>query len=83
MLPIIAWTPYSSEIERKSDKMHHLVFEKLENWLSDRWSIYRPLDPEKSFFDLKKISLKQTNLCIAIRLKKSFFYLWKFLDCFF
>ena len=38
---------------------------------------------EKSFFDTKKISLKQRNLCIAIRSKKSFFDLKKSLDCFF
>ena len=41
------------------------------------------LHPERSFFDLKNISLNQTNLCIAIRPKKSFFNLKKFLDCFF
>ena len=31
----------------------------------------------------KKFSLNQTNLCIAIRSKKSFFDLKEFLDCFF
>ena len=39
--------------------------------------------PEKTFFDSKKISLNQTNLYIAIWLKKSFFDLKKFLYCLF
>ena len=34
--------PHSSKMERKSNKIHHLVFEKLENRFSDRWLIYRP-----------------------------------------
>ena len=39
--------------------------------------------PRKKFLWLKKIVLNQTNLFIAIRSKKSFFDLKKFLDCFF
>ena len=39
--------------------------------------------PEKSLIDSKKISLNQTNLCIATPSKKSFFDLKKFLVCFF
>ena len=39
--------------------------------------------PEKSFFDSNEISLNQINLCIAIQLKKNFFDLKKFPDCFF
>ena len=39
--------------------------------------------PKKSFFDSKKISLNQTNLCIAIQSRKTFFHLRKFLDYFF
>ena len=45
--------------------------------------ISRKMQPEKSFFDSKKTSLNQTNLCIAVRSKKAFFDLNKFLDCFF
>ena len=39
--------------------------------------------PKESFFDSKKISLNQTNLCIALRSKKGFFGLKKSFDCFF
>ena len=45
------------------------------------FSVY--VHPEKSIFDLNKISLNQANLCIVIRSKKSFFDLEKFLDCFY
>ena len=38
------------------------------------------MDLEKSFFNLKRISLNKTNLCIAIRSKNSFLDLKKFLD---
>ena len=41
---------------------------------------YLSVHPEKSFFHLKTISLTQKNVCIAIRTKKCFFDLKKYLD---
>ena len=31
------FNPLWSEIKRESDKIHYLVFERFENWCSDRW----------------------------------------------
>ena len=52
------------------------LFQNLPNVLND-------LHSKKIFFDSNKISLNQTNLCIAIWPKKSFFDLKKCLDYFF